>query len=244
MDPLLLWTAVFGIVAILVVGAAVVYSNFTSDSATGAPIAPSAITPANIASSGRTLGVSTAPVTIDIYGDFRCSACFVFTTEGTEKSLIDTYVATGKARLVWHDYLTIDADGSTASRDAANAAWCAADQGRFWTMHDWLYANQSPVEAASAFTMARLSAIGKAAGLDMTTYQTCLDAGTHDAAIAAEQTDKPAQVTATPSIVVNGKFVPGATADSWPTYSLISAAIEAALASPTPSPSEGASASS
>jgi protein-disulfide isomerase len=168
----------------------------------------------------------------------------VFTTEGTEKSLIDTYVATGKARLVWHDYLTIDADGSTASRDAANAAWCAADQGKFWTMYDWLYANQSPVEAASAFTMARLSAIGKAAGLDMTAYQACLDAGTHDAAIAAEQTDKPAQVTATPSIVVNGKFVPGATADSWPTYSLISAAIEAALASPTPSPSAGASASS
>ena len=157
---------------------------------------------------------------------------------------MDNYVATGKARLVWHDFLTIDdRDGATASRDAANAAWCAADQGKFWVMHDWLYANQSPTEDAAAFTLSRLSDIGKAAGLDMATYQPCLDQGTHDAAIAAEQTATPAQVTATPSILVNGKFVAGADANSWPTYDLIKAAIDAALASPAPSASAGASGS-
>jgi len=57
--------------------------------------------------------------------------------------------------------------------------------------------------------MIRLSDIGRAAGLDMSTYQPCLDQGTHDAAIAAEQAATPAQVTATPSILVNGKFVAG-----------------------------------
>jgi protein-disulfide isomerase len=241
---LLAWTLVFAVVAILIVGAAFVMTQSNSGVPTGTPMPPSAITPANIPSDGRTLGDPSAPVTIDIYGDFRCSACFVFATGGTEQSLVDNYIATGKARLIWHDFLTIDArDGATASRDAANAAWCAADQGKFWVMHDWLYANQSPTEAAAAFTLSRLSDIGKAAGLDMATYQLCLDQGTHDAAIAAEQTATPAQVTATPSILVNGKFVAGADANSWPTYDLIKAAIDAALASPAPSASAGASGS-
>jgi len=236
LGSLLVWSLIFAVVAIVIVGAALLMTRSHSGIPTGTPIPPSAITPANIPSNDRTLGDPNAPVTIDIYGDFRCSACFVFTTGGTQKNLVDNYVATGKARLVWHDYLTIDdSDGSTASRDAANAAWCAADQGKFWVMHDWLYANQSPTEDASAFAMIRLSDIGRAAGLDMSTYQPCLDQGTHDAAIAAEQAATPAQVTATPSILVNGKFVAGATSKQWPTYDLIKAAIDAALASPAPS---------
>ena len=239
-DPLLLWSLAFIAVAIVVVAVAVFVSQ-PSGSSPGAVVAPNVVTPSNIASLGRTLGNSNAPATIDVYGDFRCSACYRFTSDGTEKNLVANYVATGKAKLVWHDLLSIDRfDGGTASRDAANAAWCAADQGKFWVMHDWLYANQSPTENASAFTMPRLSDIGKAAGLDMSKYQTCLDQGTHDAAIAAEQTAKPAQVTATPSILVNGRYVAGANANSWPTYDLIKAAIDAALASPTPSGSAGA----
>jgi hypothetical protein len=39
---------------------------------------------------------------------------------------------------------------------------------------------------------------------------------------------------------VNGRYVAGANANSWPTYDLIKAAIDAALASPTPSGSAGA----
>ena len=220
---LLMWSAVFVVVAVAVVGAALLVSQSKS-SALGAPVAPTVVTPANIPSNGRTLGNSGAPVTVDLYGDFRCTGCYAFTTGGIEQNLIGDYIATGKARLVWHDFLTIDShDGTTASRDAANAAWCAADQGKFWVMHDWLYANQSPTEQASAFTAARLSEIGKAAGLDMTTYQPCLDQGTHDAAIADEQTSKPADANVTPSVYVNGKLVNGGA------YSDIKAAIDAAL---------------
>lgn len=233
---LFLWSSVFGIVAVVIVAAAIIISQ-SSPSVAGAPAAPGVVTPASIPTNGRTLGQANAPVTIDLYGDFRCSACLAFTTQGTEKSIVDNYIATGKAKLVWHDLLSIDAkDGATASRDAANAAWCAADQGKFWTMHDWLYANQSPTEAASAFTLPRLMDIARSAGLDTTQFGTCLNGGTHNAAIATEQTNTPSEAAGTPSVFVAGKFVGVPGANLIPTYSQISAAIDAALAG-APSPS-------
>jgi protein-disulfide isomerase len=193
---------------------------------------PGVVTPADIHSDGRTLGSPSAPVTVDLYGDYRCSACYEFTVGGTEQGLVDNYVATGKARLVWHDFLTIDVhDGTTASRDAANAAWCGADQGKFWLMHDWLYANQSSTEDPSAFTPTRLSEIARAAGLDMAKFQPCLDGGMHDAAIAAEASTRPKDATATPAVFVNGKFVGDPAANRVPSYDQIKADIEAVLAS-------------
>ncbi len=200
------------------------------------------MTPASIPSEGRTLGQANAPVTIDLYGDFRCSACYAFTELGTAHQIDTQLVATGQAKLVWHDFTIIDLnDGATASRDAANAAWCGADQNKFWLMHDWLYANQSATEAASAFTIDRLLAIGQAAGMDMTTYAPCVRNGTHDAAIAAEQSSLPASVSShgTPSLLVNGTYVDG-------TFSAVSAAVTAALSgspasSASPAPASSAS---
>jgi len=78
-------------------------------------------------------------------------------------------------------------------------------------------------------------AIGKAAGLDMAKFQSCLDAGTHDVAIAAEASTTPAEATGTPSIFVNGKFVGDPTANLVPTYAQIAAMIDAARTSPSPS---------
>ncbi len=225
---LMLWSAVFVVIAGLVVGIALFVTQ-SGNGSSGAVVSPSVVTPAGIASQGRTLGDSNAPVTVDLYGDFRCSACFDFATGGTEASLVENYVATGKVKLVWHDYLSIDMiQGNSASRDAANAAWCAADQGKFWVLHDWLYANdEAPTEAASAFTPARLSAIGKAAGLDMSTFQTCLSGSKHEADIAAEQKATPSEVTGTPTVFVNGKLVTGGTPGTWPQYDQLKAAIDA-----------------
>lgn len=240
MGSVLLWSAVAVVVAIVVVGGLLLASQSKSNTS-GAPIAPGVVTTTTIPWNGQTLGNASAPVTIDLYGDFRCSACLVFTLEGTEKNVIDNYVATGKAKLVWHDYLTIDTPGITSSRDAANAGWCAADQNKFWTMHDWLYANQSSDERADSFPKSRLSDIAKAAGMDMTKFQPCLDGGTHNDAIAAEQTNKPAEVTGTPTIFVNGKIV--GVKGSVPNYDQIKAAIEGVGASPAPSVSASPSAS-
>jgi protein-disulfide isomerase len=166
------------------------------------------LTPTTIPVNGLTLGNADAKATIDLYGDFRCSACYSFTEGGTATQINKQLVATGQAKIVWHDFTVIDKhDGATASRDAANAAWCAADQNKFWTMHDWLYANQSPTEAASAFSIDRLLKIGEAAGMDMTTFTPCVKNGTHNAEIAAEEAKIPSVVSGTPATIVNGALV-------------------------------------
>ncbi len=223
-------------IAAVVVGLAIVgfvaaqQLGSSTASSTSALITPggSNVTPASIPRNGRTLGDPNAPVTIDLYGDFRCSACYQFTEMGTAAQIDNILVATGKAKIVWHDFTIIDHnDGATASRDAANAAWCAADQNKFWTMHDWLYANQSPTEAADAFTIPRLLAIGQAAGMDMSTFKPCVENGTHDAQIAAEQSSLPNGVTGTPTTIVNGQIVNA-------TFDAIQAAVNAAISSSSP----------
>ena len=234
MSSLILWSVV-GVVVAVVVVVGLVLTSQSKTNTSGTPNTPGVLvlTPTTITWNGQTLGNANAPVTIDLYGDFRCSACLVFTLEGTEKNVVDNYVAPGKAKLIWHDFLTIDSPGITSSRDAANAAWCAADQNRFWTMHDWLYANQSADETADSFPKSWLSEIGKAAGMDMTKFQPCLDGGTHNDAIAAEQTSKPAEIKGTPTVLVNGKMV--GVANGVPTYDQIKAAIDGVGASPAPS---------
>ena len=235
---LMLWSVAALVVAAVVVAALIVATQSKGPAPVGSPFPPVAVTSANIPSEGKTLGNPNAPVTVDVYEDFRCSFCFDFTTQGDEQKLEDNYIANGKAKVVWHDFLTIDLkDGTTESRDAANAAWCAADQGKFWVMHDWLFANQSPSEAAGAFSLARLSQIAQLAKLDMTKFQPCLDQGTHNAAIAAEKANLPKDAGGTPAIYVKGKLVTGFK------YADIKVAIDAALGLATPSPSASPSAS-
>lgn len=238
--PLVGWTIAFVALAVVVIGVVLVASASTSGSGSGSGITtPTVLTPTNIQWTGRTLGNADAPVTVDLYGDFRCSGCFNFTFAGSEGSLVADYVASGRAKLVWHDRLIVDEirkDG-TASRDAANAAMCAADQNKFWSMHDWLYANQSPTEDASAFTAKRLADIAQAAGLDMGKFQPCMDAGTHNAEITAANASVAKAITSTPTIYVNKKMVVNPTEGYSATYAQIKAAIDAELATaPTATP--------
>jgi protein-disulfide isomerase len=237
---LLLWSGVAVVIALVVIGGAIVLTQHATPTP-GAPVPPTVLTPSDIASSDRTLGNPNAPVTIDLYGDFRCSACLYFTVNsGIEGQVIDKYVRSGEAKLVWHDFLSIDLNqGNTASRDAANAAWCAADQGKFWTMHDWLYANDGGgTEVPSVFTQDRLLAIGQAAGLDMSKFTPCVTGGTHFQAIAEEMSNAPKDLTGTPTVYVDGKQIdPGQV----PTFQDISTAVDSALAQATSAPSASTS---
>jgi protein-disulfide isomerase len=236
---LMLYTVVAIVIAVAVIGGALYLTGQSKPKQPlGSPYAPvgSAITPTTIPSNGLTLGNADAKHTIDLYADFQCTVCRDYTVD-TEPQIIATYIQTGIAKLVFHDYLVIDGNiGGTESLDAANAAHCAADQGKFWTMHDWLYANQYG-EGSGAFTKDRLKAIGKMVGLaDIAKFNACVDEGTHDAEIQAEKV--PAGVTGTPTMIVDGgaPFSPG-------DYANASAALNKAFGI-SPSPSVSASPSS
>ena len=241
---LMVWTAIAVVIGAVVIGGAYLLTSKPGTvSPSESPIPPFVVTPSGLPSNGRTLGSADAKVTIDAWEDFRCTACFDFTTK-IEPQLVDNYIKTGKATLVFHDLLTIDSHStppSTESRDAANAGLCANDQGQFWPYHDWLFTNQSPREAAGAFTLNRLVSLGKSAGLNMTTFEPCVRNGTHLAEVAAEQTAAPADASSTPTIYVNNNIVVAAAgATAVPTYDDIVAAINAALNPASPSPSTSA----
>jgi protein-disulfide isomerase len=223
------------VIAAIVIGGAVLLTN-KGNGPTGADLPspnaplPSAVTPSGLPENGLTLGNANAAHTIDIWEDFQCPNCRDFTF-GIEPQLITNYVANGKAKLVWHDELVIDSmTGGTESLDAANAARCANDQGKFWDYHDWLYTNQYS-EGSGAFTKARLKNIAAMmGGLDTGKFDSCVDNGTHNTEIKTEQQHLPSGTPTTPSVQVDGKLM--ASYD----YGTISAALDAALGI-TPSPS-------
>jgi protein-disulfide isomerase len=234
---LLLWTIAAVVVGVVVIGGAWMLTQQPSADKLASPIAPRILTPSDIPSSGSTLGNPDAPITIDLYSDFQCPYCQRFALE-IEPKLVDEYVRTGKAKIVFHDFIVADqyTGGTSESLDASNAARCAADQGKWWRFHDWLYANQFG-ENVGSFTEDRLKAIGAQAGLDTARFDQCVDSGQHDSEIQAAQGQIPEEVTGSPTILVNGKKAASyALAD-------VEALVEEVL-NPSPSPSASESASS
>jgi protein-disulfide isomerase len=241
---LMQYTAAFAVVAVVIVAVLLFVSNQTAQKASTllAPYAPnpSVITPTSIPTDGLTLGNANAPHTLDLWEDFQCPACEAFTRD-TEPQVVANYVANGKFKIVFHDWLTIDSKkaGAHESLDAANAARCAADQGMFWPYHDWLYGNQYG-ENVGAFTKDRLKTIAQMVGIkDLGKFNSCVDAGTHNAEVQAEQSVPLASWTGTPTIIVDGNT---ATPVADLTYAVVSAAMDKALGI-TPSPSPGYSTS-
>jgi protein-disulfide isomerase len=161
---------------------------------------------------GRSLGSATAPVTVEIWSDFQCPACRHLATD-VEPAIISTLVVDGTARLVYRDAAFQGQRGNNPAYDesveAAAGARCAADQGLFWQMHDWIFANWNG-ENEGAFTRDRLRVIAQEAGVDAETYDSCVASGEHQAATRSETMDAiAAGVDSTPTLVINGRTVAG-----------------------------------
>jgi protein-disulfide isomerase len=85
---------------------------------------------------GRIRGQAHAPVTLIEYSDFTCGFCLKFFRE-TWPRIQARYVDTGKVRFLYRDYPRAD---QGPGLDAATAARCAGAQGKYWAMHDRLFA--------------------------------------------------------------------------------------------------------
>lgn len=152
---------------------------------------------------GASAGIPTAPVTIEVWADFQCPYCGLF-AHGLEPTLLRDYAATGRAVLRFRDYAFLGQE----SLDAAVAARCADRQGRFWSYHDLLYASQNG-ENQGTFAQANLVKLAAFAGLDATTFTSCLGDGTVATEVAAETKEgKTLGIESTPTVRIVG---PGGT---------------------------------
>ncbi len=174
---------------------------------------------------GLSLGDPNAPVKIDAWEDFQCVACDDY-TKNVEPDIIKNLVETGKVYYTYHFYLIIDqGNPSGESHQAANAAMCANEQGRFWDYHDILVKNWKG-ENVGSYTDARLGNMAESIGLDLTAFNSCFKANKYKDQIDQDiQAGANKGVTGTPSIFVNGQIVaPGFI----PTYDQIAQAVAAA----------------
>jgi protein-disulfide isomerase len=204
------------------------------------PTPPELIDPTN----ARAVGPAEAPVTIEVWSDFQCPACGLFARQ-IEPDLIEEYVRDGSVRLVYRDFAFIDGGKpSGESQQAAAAARCAGEQGKFWQYHDYLMENQDG-ENEGAFNRERLDEIASAISLDTSAWGSCMDdSDAPEEATAAEtEQGRVAGVTSTPTLSINGVMqragaIPMADTSSGPGLRTL---IDAELAKVSPAP--GASAS-
>ena len=169
---------------------------------------------------GNKMGDPNAPVKIVEFADYQCPYCLHYWQE-TEPQIIQNYVATGK---VYYEYRSVGGFIGPESADAANAAYCAADQNKFWEYHDMLFANWTG-ENAGDFTPDKLRQYAAAINLNLDQFNTCINSGAHTDQVNQDVTDaKAAGVTGTPAFIINGKLIEGAQP-----YSTFQQAIDAAL---------------
>jgi|TARA_B100000809_G_scaffold10783_1_gene10152 protein-disulfide isomerase len=115
------------------------------------------------------LGDPSAPITIVEFGDYQCERCYEWFHE-TKPSIVQDYIDTGKANLVFVDLAFLGKDSIPASM----ATYCAEDQEMYWEYHDLLYNFQEHVDNGWA-NSERLKAFAFSLGLDKDLFESCLD---------------------------------------------------------------------
>jgi protein-disulfide isomerase len=152
--------------------------------------------------SGPILGSASAPVTIIEFSDFQCSYCKRFWADTLPK-LKEAYIDQGKVRFIYRHFAIL----GKHSEQAAQAAECAAEQGKFWEYHDQLFKNQGGL----AFTEAKLRQYARDIGLNGGPFDSCLGTGKQKEKVERETTAAAyLGGRGTPFFVVNQRHLVGA----------------------------------
>lgn len=151
------------------------------------------------------MGDQGAPVTVYEYADFQCPACGYFTRQYKPR-IEEDYIKTNKVRWVFKNFAFLGPE----SEWAAQAAYCAAEQGGFWAYHDKLFANQRG-ENRGAFSTNNLVRFARELGLKEQDFKECLNSERYKQKVQDERREGQAQgISSTPSFIVNGQLVRGA----------------------------------
>lgn len=162
-------------------------------------------TPSSV-SADRNYGITfngdlTGVPVIDIYEDFQCPVCAQF--EKLNGDYIESLIADKKATVVYHTLSFLGPE----SVQAANAAACSADQGKFLKYHRTLYANQKG-ENTGAWSNDVLTVLGQVAGITEKKFSECVNKGDYlKWVVNVADAGAKANVNSTPTVFINGKEI-------------------------------------
>lgn len=143
------------------------------------------------------IGLATAPVEIMEFGDFGCSACRGWHLAGIRDAVLDRYG--DQVRFVWKDFPVI----TPQSPQAAEAAHCAAVQGKFWDFHDTVYERFAGLNANA------LRSYATQIELDLAAFDSCLERGDMRRIVQANlQIARQLGLRGTPGFAINGRALP------------------------------------
>src|SRR5215212_10146341 len=142
-------------------------------------------------------GSSKPLVTIVEFSDFECPFCSA--VQATLKQIMQTY---GKEVRLVFKHMPLECHQN--SLPAARAAYCAAEQDRFWQFHDALFASRE-------LSPGLFDEIAADLGLGVPKFQACLSSENSRTAIIKDiETARLLRIESTPSFIVNGQLVKGA----------------------------------
>jgi protein-disulfide isomerase len=154
------------------------------------------------------LGDERAKITIVEFGDYQCQYCARFNKE-TKNSLVTNFVETGKVKFIFKDFIVNDLPSDKASTLAAEASYCAAEQGKYWDYHDELYRN-SKGENTGWITKHNLEQFANNTRInDLMKFSSCIDS--HKYNYLVSENDNLARtigLTSTPSFILYNGSTP------------------------------------
>jgi protein-disulfide isomerase len=201
------WKAFFEIVSTLLMlglAAVLVWQGWTKVETRGALSRPTPTPmpvpqePVSIAGAS-VLGASTAKVAMIEYSDFECGACAVFANT-IKPTLMREYIDTGRVLFVFKSF---PVQMHVRAPAMAAAAKCVGRQGKFWEMHDRLFAAPHKSEDAELLQTAR------ELDIDSQVFEACRAEGQTMKEVEAEKAEgKKLQVSATPTFFF-GRVISG-----------------------------------
>jgi protein-disulfide isomerase len=139
-------------------------------------------------------GDKNAIVTVIEFTDYQCPFCSRFFRD-TMPQIENDYVKSGKIQYALREF-PLESIHPLAFK-AAEAASCSGEQGKYWEMHDRLFANQNTLAAQHLFTHADVL------GLDTGKFKICLESGKYVAKVRRDLTDaQKAGINGTPTFFI------------------------------------------
>ena len=152
----------------------------------------------NLENGSPPLGSESAPITIVEFGDYQCEACYAW-FHNTRDTLIDNYIETGKAKLIFVDLPFLGRD----SPKAAHASYCAEDQEKYWEYHTILYTFQDGHPDSGWADRDRLNSFAFSLDMNMDEFNECMDSSKYKQRVKANYDDAVKNgVTQTPTFIL------------------------------------------